>query len=128
MQPAWRVYLVSALVACVVAAATAFVTVRLLAPPVGQSPGPTNAAAGQPPTVPLEGVEEMPRGRKIEVFYKIPFAAPPHLTFPEGLRQYSCEVEEQKAGSFVLKRSGASPPSEPFIAIVKWKAEGQPAK
>jgi hypothetical protein len=69
-----RVYLVSALLACVVAArvaaGTAFVTVRLLAP------APTQSAN----TVILEGIAEVRFGEELEVFYKTPFAEPPHLT------------------------------------------------
>jgi hypothetical protein len=128
MQPLWRVHLVSALVACVVAAATAFVTVRLIAPVRERPTDPTPSAPGKPSTVILEGVEDMPLGRKAEVFYKAPFAAPPHLTFPDGLQGYSCEVEEQKAESFVLRRAGVIAYGDPSVAKVKWKAEGQPAK
>jgi hypothetical protein len=38
MQVSWRVYVVSALVASVVAAVTAFVTVRVVGPPAPQAP------------------------------------------------------------------------------------------
>ena len=54
MQPPWRVYLVSALVACVVAAATSFVTVRLIAPGGERPANPTPSALGAPPEVAQE--------------------------------------------------------------------------
>jgi hypothetical protein len=117
MQATWRVYLVSALVACAVAAATAFVTVRLFAPPPGQSPN----------TMILEGVAEVSWGGEPEVFYKTSFAAPPYLTFPEGL-DHQCQLADQKAGSFKLRRAASGFAGEPNVAKVKWKAEGQPAK
>lgn len=118
MQPAWRVYAVSALVACVVAAPTAFVTVRLVVPPAGHSP---NAMT-------QEGVAEVPWGAELEVFYKAPFAAPPNLTFPDGLDQTRCRVADQKVGSFKLLRDKSGFAGEPNVAKVKWKAEGQPVK
>jgi hypothetical protein len=62
------------------------------------------------------------------VFYEAPFAAPPNMTFPEGLDQTRCQVADQKAGSFKLRREARGFPGEPNIAKVKWKAEGQPAK
>src|SRR6185437_12206253 len=91
---AWRVYLVSALVACVVAAATTFVTMRLLGP----------QATTHSATTVLEGVAEMRSGAQLEVFYKTPFDSPPNLTFPDGLGEVRCHVTEQKAGSFTLTR------------------------
>jgi hypothetical protein len=54
MQPPWRVYLVSALVACVVAAATSFVTVRLIAPGGERPANPTPSALSAPPDVAQE--------------------------------------------------------------------------
>ena len=128
MQPMWRVYLVSALLASAVAAGTSFVTVRLAAPPgAPATKGDSRAEAA----VVLEGDAEVPLARsaeqpsELEVFYKSPFAAPPHLTFPDGLAN-GCEVAEQKAGSFKLRRiqSGAGL----VYAKVKWKAEGKPAQ
>jgi hypothetical protein len=76
----------------------------------------------------LEGVAEMAWGAELEVFYKVPFAAPPNLTFPDGLDQTRCQVADQKAGSFKLRRSASGFAGEPTIAKVKWKAEGLPAK
>ncbi len=116
MQATWRVYLTSALLACVVAAATALVVVRLLVPPAGQSSN----------VMTLEGVAEVPWGVELEVFYKAPFAAPPYLTFPEGL-EHNCKVVDQKATSFKLRRSPGGQASSQY-PNVKWKAEGQPAK
>jgi hypothetical protein len=128
MQPMWRVYLVSGLLASAVAAGTALVTVRLAAPPGAHAPNRDSRAEA---TVVLEGEAEVPLARsteqpsELEVFYKSPFAAPPHLTFPEGLAN-GCQVADQKAVSFKLRRiqSGGGL----VYAKVKWKAEGQPAK
>jgi hypothetical protein len=125
MQVPWRVYLVSTLLACVVAAATAFISVRLLVAPAQQSPSNSQPAPGA--GEPLDGVAEVGWGKEVEVFYKAPFAAPPNLTFPDGLDGTYCEVVEQKAGSFKMRRA-ASGLSGPWIAKVKWKAEGQAAK
>jgi hypothetical protein len=124
----WRVYLVSGLLACAVAAGTALVTVRLAAPPGAHAPNGDSRAKA---TVVLEGEAEVPLARspeqpsELEVFYKSSFAAPPHLTFPDGLAN-GCQVAEQKAGSFKLRRiqSGGGL----VYAKVKWKAEGQTAK
>ena len=115
-------YLLSALVACVVAAGTAFVTTRLLAP-APRTSSPNTIIEPSANTMILEGVAEAPYGKETLVFYKTPFAAPPNLTFPEGL-DFSLEVADQQAQSFKLKRApqGFGP------AKVKWKAEGQPAK
>lgn len=132
MQRTWQVYLVSALLACIVAAGTALVTVRLLVPPPatsspntvpGSSPAPSAAN-----TMIWDGVVEVGWGKEPEVFYKAPFAAPPHLTFPDGLDGTRCEVVDQKAGSFKLRRATTGFAGEPSIAKVKWKAEGQAAK
>ena len=117
MPATWRVYLVSMLLACVVAAGTAFLTVRLLAP----------SASPPPNTLVLDGVAEMPWGDELEVFYKAPFSAPPILTFPQGLEGSQCHVAEQKAGSFKLLRDKGGLVG-PNVAKVTWKAEGQSAK
>jgi hypothetical protein len=106
MQTPWRVYLVSALVACVVASATAFVTVRLL----------VSSQQSSPSTMILDGVVEAGWGEEPEVFYKAPFAAPPNLTFPDGLDNTRCQVTDQKAGSFKLKRGTTGFPGEPTVA------------
>lgn len=130
MQGVWRVYLISALLACVCGAGTALVTVRLLVPsPPEPSTLPVSPAGQQSSTSTiLEGVVEVPWGKEPEVFYKAPFAAPPNLTFPDGLDNTRCEVTEQKAGSFKLRRASGGFAGEPTIAKVKWKAEGLPAK
>jgi hypothetical protein len=117
MQATWRVYVVSALPACVVAAlvaaGTAFVTVRLLVPDQTRSAN----------TVTLEGTAEVRFGEELEVFYKTRFAEPPHLTFPEGLG--NCQVVDQKAASFKLRRDPAGDAGKHYPGV-KWKAEGQP--
>jgi hypothetical protein len=75
-----------------------------------------------------EDVVEVRIGGDPEVFYNAPFATPPHLTFPDGLAKMQCEVTDQKAGSFKLRRAGVVPYGAPELAKVKWKAEGIPAK
>ena len=54
MHSPWRVYVVSALVACVVAAATTFVTVRLIDLAGVRPANPTPSALGAPPEVAQE--------------------------------------------------------------------------
>ncbi len=129
----WRVYLVSALIACVVAVSTTLVTLRLAALP---APSTQGTRGGEDPshagnsTVVLEDVVEVPLAKsrsepqEMEVFYKTPFAAPPHLTFPENL-EGGVQVAEQKAGSFKLRRTA----TDGLIYVkVKWRAEGRPAQ
>jgi hypothetical protein len=131
----WRVYVLSALIACGVAVATTLLTMRLsnftAAPGPGADPGVKgNNPLQTPTTVVLEGEAEVHLARsreepaELEVFYKAPFAAPPHLTFPEGLDN-GCQVADQKAGGFKLRRIQRD---GLIFAKVKWKAEGQPAK
>lgn len=132
MKGTWRVYLVSGLLACVVAAGTAFVTVRFLViPPEPTSPNtlPVSPLTQLTPNAIIwEGVTELRWGVEREVFYEAPFAAPPKLTFPDGLDGTRCEVVDQKAGSFKLRRAAAGSLGEPAVAKVKWKAERQSAK
>ena len=147
MQPTWRVYLLSALVSCAVAAGTALIVVRLATPRAGQSAGAeTRQAAAAASTVPFspppasqpvsatqtvvqEGLAQVHLAQsggqpyELEVFYKVPFATPPYLSFPDGLDD--CEVADQKPGSFKLRRYVAGGNT---WAYVKWKAEGMPAK
>jgi len=128
MQATWRIYLVSAVLSCVVAAATALVTIRIA------GPAKETDAGGIPPvspsrTVVLEGVAKVPLARygkpsELDVFYKTPFASPPHLTFPDGLSE-SCVVADQKPASFKLQRTATA---GTVYAEVKWRAEGQPGK
>jgi hypothetical protein len=140
----WRVYLLSALIACVAGAATAFITVQLTKPAVPQNSG-TDLRAG---TVTLEGEEylEFPKGNvpsEWVVYYKTPFASPPNLTFPNEVA-YDYKITDQKAESFKLQRVldevipelkvgevrvGRAPKQEIYATSkLKWKAEGQPAK
>lgn len=127
MQATWRVYLVSAVLSCAVAAATALVTIRIAGPAKGTDAG------GSPPvspsaTIVLEGVAKVPcageKPAELDVFYKTPFASPPYLTFPDGLTE-SCVVADQKAESFKLRRTATAGTA---YVEVKWRAEGQPAK
>ena len=131
----WRVYVLSALIACGVAVATTLLTMRLSNSTAAPSPGADPGAKGNNPlqthtTVVLEGVAEVHLAKsseepaELEVFYKAPFAAPPHLTFPEGL-QDGCQVADQKAGGFKLRRTERGGLA---FSKVKWKAEGQPGK
>jgi hypothetical protein len=62
----------------------------------------------------------------LEVFYKTPYAAPPHLTFPDGL-EGNCHVADQKAASFKLRRDAGGQAGKEFPRV-KWKAEGQAEK
>ncbi len=80
------------------------------------------------------------------VYYKIPFASPPNLTFPNEV-VYGYKITEQKADCFKLERAvleedkpeplridgpvqvGSAPPQEIFAeSKLKWRAEGRPAK
>jgi len=125
MQATWRIYLVSAVLSCAVAAATALVTIHIAGPAKGTDAGGNPAVS---PTVVLEGVAKVPcageKPAELDVFYKTPFASPPYLTFPDGLRE-SCVVADQKATSFKLRRTATAGTS---YVEVKWHAEGQPAK
>lgn len=151
MQLHWRIYLLSALVSCVVAGVTTLVVVRLAAPRTGWATStearpapapaaqttattlPAAAAASQPApgvqTLVQEGVARVHLAQRreepyeLDVFYKVPFASPPYLSFPDGLED--CEVADQKPASFKLRRYAAGGDT---WATVKWKAEGQPAK
>jgi hypothetical protein len=123
MTAQWRVYLVSVLLSCVAAAATALVTVRILI----SRPVSISNMASVPDTAVLEGIAEVPWGKELEVFYKVPFVAPPNLTLTD-FWECHCELTEQKAGSFKLKRVSTGVSGEPDVAKAKWKAEGQPAK
>jgi hypothetical protein len=131
----WRVYVFCALIACGVAVATTLLTMRLsnstAVPSSGTDPGPKgNNPPQTPATVVLEGVAEVHLARssedpaELEVFYKAPFAGPPHLTFPEGLDN-GCQVADQKVGGFKLRRIEKN--GLTFVKV-KWKAEGQPGK
>jgi hypothetical protein len=131
----WRVYVLSALIACGVAVATTLLTMRLNNPTTTPSPAADTGAKGNnppqtPTTVVLEGVAEVHLAKsreepaELDVFYKAAFAAPPQLTFPEGLSD-GCQVADQKAGGFKLRRTDSS---GLIFSKVKWKAEGQPGK
>jgi hypothetical protein len=116
MSATWRVYMVSALIACGVAAATTLLTLRLAAARLA------NEAVVQEGLVELnfDGGPEVSRER--EVYYKAPFAEPPNLTFPGGLQ--GVEVADQKAGSFKLRRFDKG---GLINGSVQWRAEGRPA-
>jgi hypothetical protein len=116
MQGTWRVYLISGLVAGLVSAITTVVTVLCL----------WSLGAVAPQTTVLEGVAEIPWGAELDVYYKAPFAGPPNLSFPEGL-DTTCQVVDQKPGSFKLHRNSSAMTGGQF-AKVKWRAEGQLAK
>jgi hypothetical protein len=108
----WRVYLLSALIACVAGAATAFVTVQFMR---------SWTVSSSPTTLVLEGEEDLASDHEKVVYYKTPFASPPYLT-ATGIENY--KIVDQQAGSFKLQRPSAYYPG----VKLKWKAEGQPAK
>jgi hypothetical protein len=131
----WRVYVLSALIACGSAVATTLLTLRLSNSTTAPSPAADPGAKGNnppqtPTTVVLEGVAEVHLAKsreepaELEVFYKAPFATPPQLTFPEGLSD-GCRVADQKAGGFKLRRTESN---GLIFSTVKWKAEGQAGK
>jgi hypothetical protein len=109
----WRVYLLSALVAGVVAAFTDFLTVQITKE-TGQ--------ASNNGTIILEGEAHLDVGAKERiVYYKVPFASPPYLS-GTGMEHY--KITDQKAESFTIQR----PPAYASEVILKWKAEGRPSR
>lgn len=115
----WRSYLLTASIACVVSAVTAFLTVQLT-----PSTSPRTQVLEGVAAVPFCPSVNRPEEGQLEVFYKVPFAQSPHLTFPEGLidgERFRCRLLEQKAGSFKLQRESISGAD---TALVKWRAEG----
>lgn len=62
---------------------------------------------------------------EVQVFYKHPFASPPHLTILEG--SADCVLSEQKPESFKVTRDITGRLSWTTVVTVKWKAEGKPA-
>lgn len=113
----WRVYLLSAVIACIVGAATAFITVQLTKTTGAKS----SADSGSWGVLVLEGEEDLGSDIERVVYYKTPFASPPHLT-TTGTEQY--KITEQKAESFKLQRPMTFTPG----TKLKWKAEGQPVR
>jgi hypothetical protein len=73
----------------------------------------------------VDGVAEVPWGTEVEVVFETPFAVRPTLTFPAG-RDTTCEVRDEQAASFKLKR-GPSDNSAVSIAKVRWMAKGKRA-
>ncbi len=65
------------------------------------------------------------RKGEAQVFYKQPFASPPHLTILEGAQ---CVITEQKPDSFKVSRDATGYNSYSNTESVKWKAEGTPAR
>ena len=119
MQQVWRVYLVSAFVACLVAAVTAFLTVRLAAPPPAQTsnvdaggkvgdPNPKDTAPGKrvAPRPALEVLEQtgtffIIEGESGAVGFPFPYAEPPAVEISEGLlhqRQAALITEITRSG------------------------------
>ena len=107
----WRVYVLSGLIACVVASATALITVYVASPAVLQAR-----------TVTLEGDEILEVGTDKVIYYRTPFASPPYLTTGTGEHRGLYKISDQKAESFRLENL------DQRRVTVKWKAEGQPAK
>jgi len=115
----WRVHLLSGLIACVTGGVLGFLTARF----AGRS---DNSGVASTQTVTLEGLErfdmsgpDAPRERV--VYYKTPFASPPHVTIGEP----HFTATDQKAESF---KSQLNPGISGAIYSAHWKAEGAPAK
>ena len=90
---------------------------------------PASRAVSSHGTVTEEGsvdvavVGETRKG-EAQVFYKRPFATPPHLTLEET---YDSTITEQKSDSFKISRDATGRGSWQTNWTVKWKAEGTPA-
>jgi hypothetical protein len=113
----WRVYLLAALIAAVVAAAVSFTVVQL-GGTLRLAPSSLIVAEGEV-EVPFAKSDKEPS--EVDVFYKAPFASTPNLTFPDHrLSMYRCQVVDQKATGFKITRMEAFGSN----AKLKWVAEG----
>jgi len=77
----------------------------------------------------LKGGKDNNNGAEVQVYYKVPFASPPHLTFldnDQGRAPWRTQIEvvEQKPDSFKIR---ALIRSDSGILKMKWCAEGVPA-
>jgi hypothetical protein len=138
MQQVWRVYLVSAFVACLVAAVTAFLTVRLAAPSPAQTsnvdaggkvsgPNPKDTAPGKgaAPRPDLEVFEQtgtffMIEGEAGAVGFPLPYAEPPAVEI-SGNERTSALITEITRSGFKWKCVGKTVLMRPEL---KWTAKG----
>jgi hypothetical protein len=138
MQQVWRVYLVSAFVACLVAAATAFFTVRLAAPSPAQTsnvdargkvgdPNPKDTAPGKraAPRPALEVLEQtgtffIIEGESGAVGFPFPYAEPPAIEI-SGDERASALITEITTSGFKWKCVGKTIFMRPEL---KWTAKG----
>jgi hypothetical protein len=104
----WRVYVLSGLIACVVAAVTAYVTVRLALPAPGSAELEPFEQSG-----PFDG-----SGGQGEVNFPIPFALPPNVKLDYIGR--TTVVAEIKPTGFKWKDVGAGG----HAATGTWTAKG----
>jgi hypothetical protein len=118
----WRVYVCSGLIACVVAAVTAYVTVRFTlptgsgAPPAAPQHPETSAQPALEPfeqSGPFDGA-----GGQGEVNFPIPFASPPNVKLDYSGR--TTVVVETKPTGFKWKDVGAGS----HAAMGTWTAKG----
>ncbi len=110
--PAWRHYLLTALLAAVVAAFVAVVIsvgVNVL----------FWGSAGAGGRLNQDGRVKVGAGIQ-EVFYPIPFAGPPNLVLEGGFNQHQLELKEQKADHFTIINNVQFP----YVGELRWKAEG----
>jgi hypothetical protein len=125
MQQVWRVYLVSAFVACLVAAATAFLTVRLAPPSPAQTSQDSPSGKGAAPRPDLEVFEQMGTFFMIEgeagaVGFPLPYAEPPAVEISGDERRSALITEITRSG-FKWKCVGKTVLMRPEL---KWTAKG----
>jgi hypothetical protein len=105
----WRVYVLSGLIACVVAAVTAYVTVRLALPGGSAAPTATPQGPPAPGSAELEPFEQSGpfdgSGGQGEVHFPIPFASLPNVKLDYIGR--TTVVAEVKPTGFKWKDIGA---------------------
>lgn len=112
----WRVYVLSGLIACAVAAVTAYVTVRL-ALPGGSAPLP--GAPSGPQMEPFEQSGPFDgAGGQGEVHFPVPFASPPNVKL-DYLGRTTVVVEVKPTG-FKWRDVGAGS----HAATGTWTAKG----
>jgi hypothetical protein len=125
MQPVWRIYLISTFAACLVAAVTAFLTVRLTAPPTAQTSKETASGKGAAPRPDLEVFEQtgtffILEGETGAVGFPLPYAEPPAVEISGDERKSALITEITKSG-FKWKGLGRTVLMQPEL---KWTAKG----
>jgi hypothetical protein len=137
MQQVWRIYLVSAFVACLVAAVTAFLTVRLAPPSPAQTSkdtasgkgADTASGKGAAPRPELEVFEQtgtffILEGEAGAVGFPLPYAEPPAVEISGDERRSALITEITRSG-FKWKCVGKTFFMQPEL---KWTAKGVKAK